>query len=246
MSPLPPRPSLRSVCTAPVRPRTYRHLCYLALVFPLGLLYGNVLLTGFSVAIPLSFMLVGVPLFLLTLLVARGFAAVERRLAGSLLGADLAQPSYPFLEGSPRERARALVFDGTTWRECLYLFLLFPVGIASFTFLFTGLTVAMVLVATPLLYDAPGVQVGIFPDGTVTISQSLSVPWGDLLVGVDIATTVSEWAVDSLADALLFSVFGLAVLVLVLNLANAAAWLLARTAAFFLGDGAAREPSGSV
>ncbi|WP_324662265.1 sensor domain-containing protein [Haloarcula sediminis] len=237
-------PSLRSACTAPVRLRTYRHLLYLALVLPLGLLYFNVLLTGLSVAIPLSALVVGVPILLLTLLVARGFAAAERRLTASLLGADLADPSYPFLDGGPRERAKALLFDGTTWRECLYLFLLFPVGVVAFTSLVTGLTVALTLLVTPFVYDTPGVRVGVFPEGSVTISQSLTVPWGDLLVGVGVVTTVSEWAVDSLADALLFSLLGVAVLVVTLNLANAAAWLLARVAERLLDDrGATRDGS---
>jgi len=213
-------------------------------VFPLGFLYFNVLVTGFSLAIPLSVMFVGVPLFLLTLLVARGFAAVERRLTGYLLDADLADPSYPFLDGGVVERTKALLLDGTTWRECLYLLLQFPVGLAAFTFLTTGLTGALTLIATPLIYDAPGVRIGFFPGGSVTVSQSLSIPWGDLLVGVDVATTVSQWAVDSFADALLFSLLGLAGLVLILNLVNAAAWLLAQSAAFFLSDGtAARDAS---
>jgi len=237
MSHRPPRPSLRSVCVAPLRARTYRHLVYLALVFPLGTLYFNLIVVGLSLALPLAILVVGVPLFVATLLLVRGLAAVERRLTRYLLGTDLPRPGYPFLDGSPTERVKALVFDGATWRECCYLLLKFPAGVAAVAFLSTFLTVSLTLLATPVVYDTPGVRVGFFPRGSVTVTQSLSVPWGDLLVGVDVATTVSEWAVDSLADALLVSLLGVGCLFVTLNLVNAAAWLSARTAAVFLGEG---------
>jgi uncharacterized membrane protein AbrB (regulator of aidB expression) len=70
----------------------------------------------------------------------------------------------------------------------------------------------------------------------VTVSPSLSVPWGDVLVGIEFAVTVSEWAVDSLGDALVFSVLGVVLLLVTLNLVNLGAWLFRRYTDTLLGD----------
>lgn len=241
------RPSLWSLVSAPVRSRTYRNLTYVALSFPLGMGYFLALVTGLSLSVPLTVALVGVPPFLLTLLLARGLAAIERELAGSVLGLTVPSPTYRFLDGSVRERVAGLLLDRETWLECLYLLLKFPLGLCSSVFLLTTLTVSLTLLATPLYYDQPGARVGVFPAAPITLTQSLSVPWADLLVGVDVATTVSEWAVDSLGDALVFSAIGLVALVGTLNLVNALAWLSGWVAQWFLGDRTAtRDALGRV
>ena len=239
MSLRPARPSLRSLLLAPVRLRTYGNLCFLALAAPFGMAYFLVVVTGLSLSVPLSLLLVGVPLLLATLLAVRGLAAVERWLARRLLGAAVPSPSHAFLSGSPRERVEGLVFDRRTWLECGYLLAKLPIGVSAFALLSTTLTVSVTLLATPLLYDRPGARVGFFPAAPVTISPSVTVPWGDLLVGVGVATRLSEWVVDSPADALVLSAVGLAVLLVSLNLLNGAAWLLARLAQLSLDDGRA-------
>lgn len=229
-------PTLRSVIAVPLQPRTYRHLLYLGLAFPLGIAYFVVLVTGFSVSVSLSILVVGIPLFVVTLLTVRGLGALERLLANLLLDTDIPAPTYPFRAGSVFARLRALVVNRRTWTECGYLLLKFPVGIGSFVFLVTALTTSITLLATPIFYDEPGRRVGIFPADPVTLSPSLSIPWGDMLVGAEFAVTVSEWAVDSMADALLFSAIGAVLLLLTLNLGNLVAWLSSQSARIFLGD----------
>lgn len=229
-------PSLRSVVAAPLQPRTYRHLLYLGVAFPLGTAYFVVLVTGFSISVSLSVLVVGLPLFGATLLVVRGLGVVERLLANHLLDTDIATPAYPFRDGSVLERLRALVVNRRTWSECGYLLLKFPVGIGLFVFLVTALTMSLTFLATPAFYDEPGLRVGIFPATPVRLSPSLSVPWGDVLVGAELAVTVSEWAADSLADALLFSALGAVLLLLTLNIVNVLAWLSRQYTRTLLGD----------
>ena len=231
-----PLPSLRSVLAAPLQPRTYLHLIYLGVAFPLGTAYFVVLVTGFSISVSLSILVVGLPLFVVTLLVVRGLGAVERLFANLLLDTDIAAPAYPFRDGSVPERLRALVVNRRTWSECGYLLLKFPVGIGLFVFLVTALTMSLTFLATPAFYDEPGLRVGIFPADPVKLSQSLSVPWGDVLVGAELAITVSERAVDSLADALLFSALGAVLLLLTLNIVNVMAWLSRQYTRTLLGD----------
>lgn len=229
-------PSLRSVVAAPLQPRTYLHFLYLGVAFPLGTAYFVVLVTGFSISVSLSILVVGLPLFVVTLLVVRGLGAVERLLANHLLDTDIATPAYPFRDGSVLERLRALVVNRRTWSECGYLLLKFPVGIGLFVFLVTALTMSLTFLATPAFYDEPGLRVGIFPATPVRLSPSLSVPWGDVLVGAELAVTVSEWAADSLADALLFSALGAVLLLLTLNIVNVLAWLSRQYTRTLLGD----------
>lgn len=232
-------PSLRAFAAAPFELRTYRHLLYLGVAFPLGTAYFVVLVTGFSISASLSVLVVGLPLFVLTLLIVRGLGAFERVLANLLLDTDIAAPAYPFRHGSVRERLRAIAVNRRTWAECGYLLLKFPVGIGFFVFLVTALTMSLTFLATPVFYDEPGLRVGIFPATPVRLSPSLSVPWGDVLVGAELAITVSEWAVDSLADALLFSALGAVLLLLTLNIINVLAWLSRQYTRALLGDLAA-------
>lgn len=225
---------LRSVICAPVRTQTYLQLLYLALAFPLGIAYFVALVVGFSLALPLTILLVGIPLFVLTVLLVRVLGALERRLANALLGTDIPAPGYPFQAGSASERLRGLVLNSRTWLESCFLLLKFPIGVASFVFLSTSLTTSLTFLATPFYYDRA--DVGIFLSAPITVSSSLSIPWGDLLVGAKFAATVSTWAVDSLADALLASALGVVSLALTLVVINLVGWLLRWYTQAVLGD----------
>jgi len=229
-------PSLRSLAAAPVQARTYRHLLYLGVAFPLGLAYFVVLVVGFSISASLIVLIVGLPLLVVTLLVVRGLAAVDRLLANRLLDADIAAPAYPFRNGSVSDRVRALFVNHRTWVECGYLLSRFPMGIGVFVFLVTGLTTSLTFIATPVYYNTPGRRVGVFLTDPITVSPSLSVPWGDVLVGIEFAVTVRDWAGDSLGDALGFSVLGVILLLVTLNLVNLIAWLFRRYTRALLGD----------
>jgi uncharacterized membrane protein (Fun14 family) len=205
-------------------------------MFPLGIGYFVVLVVGFSLSASLIVLLVGLPLLGVTLLLVRGLAAVERRLANRLLDADIPAPAYPFRTGSISDRVRALLVNRRTWIECGYLLSKFPAGVGVFVFLVTGLTTSLAFVATPVYYDTPGRRVGVFLADPITVSPSLSVPWGDILVGIEFAATVSQWAVDSLGDALAFSALGVVLLLVTLNLVNLVAWLFRRYTRALLGD----------
>jgi uncharacterized membrane protein len=232
----PSLPSLRSLAAAPVQTRTYRHLLYLGLTFPLGVAYFVVLSVGLSLSASLIVLVIGLPLLVVTLLLVRGLAAVERLLANGLVDTDIAAPAYPFRTGSVPDRLRGLLLNRRTWIECGYLLSKFPAGVGIFVVLVTGLTTSLAFVATPVYYDTPGRRVGVFLADPVTVSPSLSVPWGDVLVGIEFAATVSQWAVDSLGEALAFSVLGVVLLVVTLNLVNLIAWLLRRYTRALLGD----------
>jgi hypothetical protein len=230
------RPSLRAVASAPFRLRTYRNLLYLALAFPLGIGYLVFFSVGLGLSVGLAIILVGVPLFLVVLLVTTGLVTVERWLATALLGVGIDPPDWRFTgrEGV-RDRAIGLVADPVVWLGLLFLASKFAIGVGAFVLLVTLLVPAVVLVGTPLFYDTPGVRVGVFLPTDISRELSLYVPWNELLVGVSFVLRLSSWQVTSLPGALAMSVLGVLVLVLSLNVLNGAAWLCGRWARLLLG-----------
>ncbi len=233
-----PRPTLRSVATAPLRPRTYGNLLYLALAFPLGLVYFVFLAVGLSLSAGLSVLLVGVPLFVAVLFVSVGLVAVERVLATRLLGVDVGTPEWAFREGDGVvDRVRGLVLDLDVWTGVAFLASKLPLGVASFVLLLTLLIPAGVLVATPLFYRTPGARVGLFVGDGITRELSLYVPWDELLVGVSFVVRLTSWEVNTLPEALAFSLLGVVALVLSLNVLNAVAWLSGRWTRLLLAPG---------
>ena len=60
--------------------RTYRVLLYLLLGLPLGILYFTIVVTGLSLGIGLIVTLLGIPVLVITLLVVRGLAELEREM----------------------------------------------------------------------------------------------------------------------------------------------------------------------
>ena len=105
-----------------------------------------------------------------------------------------------------------------------------------FVFLVTGLTTSLTFIATPAYYDTPGRRVGVFLADPISVSPSLSIPWGDVLVGIKFAVTASDRAVDSSGDALGFSVLVVVLLFVTLNLVTPVVWLSRRYTRALLGD----------
>jgi signal transduction histidine kinase len=74
-------------------------------------------MTSVAVSLSLAIMYVGLGLALLTLLACRWFARVERRRAGIVLGAPIAERYPPLGAGSWPRRLHTLIGLRTTWRD---------------------------------------------------------------------------------------------------------------------------------
>ena len=121
------------------------------------------------VAVPVSASLVivwvGVPMMLATLAAVRGLAAIERRMAVSLLDVHIAPPPrISQLRDSRRGQLRTLFTNGTTWRGLGYLLERWIVGLVSFILATTFVSVAGMLAIAPFL------------KGAITIDQWTSRP----------------------------------------------------------------------
>ncbi|MFB6250488.1 MAG: sensor domain-containing protein [Halobellus sp.] len=231
-----PRPSLRTVVTTPFRLRTYGNLLYLLLAFPLGLGYFIFLSVGLSVSIGLSFILLGIPLFLIVLATSIAFVTFERRLARVLLGTEIESPPWRVVDADGLlDGMKRLVSDPALWLGLGFLATKLVVGVIAFTLLVGLLVPAFAVVATPLYYDNPGVRVGVFLPTELTRELSLYIPWNELLVGVSFVVRLSSWQVTSLVDAVAMSIGGILAVVLVLAILDGFAWLCGQWARLLLG-----------
>jgi len=147
--------------------RTYRHLIYLALAFPLGIMYFVFLVTGISLGFGLAVIWVGIPILFGMLLAWRGIGTFERGLHRALLDTDIPEPTTALLgEGRLWDRIKALLQDGSTWRTLLWLLIRFPIGVASFVILVVAGSFAAVFLASPLIvpFDPGRWNISVEPD----------------------------------------------------------------------------------
>jgi hypothetical protein len=158
-----------------VEQRTYRVFLYLLLGLVLGILDFTIMVTGLSLGLGLIITLVGIPVLVATLIVARSLAALERGLALSLLDAPMPRrgPERGGADGYFWARLRSLVFSRRTWAEVGFLFLRLPLGILDFTVAVTIFALALSGLVMPIVVAA-GVQ-----------------------------TTVGSWQIDTLLESLI-------------------------------------------
>ncbi|WP_245623197.1 sensor histidine kinase [Spirillospora albida] len=112
---------------------TYRSAAYLAVTFGFGLAWFIGLVVGLSLSTALLIIWVGLPM-LATLMVAWRFGAMlERTLARLAFGAEIPSPYRPLPPGrNPFSKLRSMATDPATWKDLLYLGLLFPISIVEF------------------------------------------------------------------------------------------------------------------
>lgn len=136
--------------------RTYRVAIYLLIGLPLGILEFVLLVTGLSLGLGLFVTLLGIPVLVATLVLARTLASFERRLAWSLLDAPM--PRRGDMLGEPEgglwRRLRSLVAGPRTWWEAAFLLLRLPLGILDFTVVVTIVALMLWGLAEPVAVAA--------------------------------------------------------------------------------------------
>lgn len=208
--------------TVAVRPRTYGNLLYLWLGFPLGLAYFVGLTVGISTGLPLSLLWIGLAILLVTFLAAWGAAGFERQLAIHLLGADVPERVTSPVSDRLLSRLGALLRSAALWKGMAFLFLKFPVALATWVVSLVSLVVPLAFALVPFawLVDPEGFHVG-----------------------------VGFWQPTSFLGTLPFGLAGVLGLLVALHLQNGMGWLWARIAEGMLGStvpGALGTPGASA
>lgn len=222
--------SLKRGLRAPLRGQTYRNLCYLVVMFPLGIFYFTLLTAGFALGLPLVVVLVGIPILVSFLVLAVGLAGFERRLVRVLLGIEI--PMTDATDGGFWTRLKRLVSDYQTWKAVAYLLSEYIYGSVAFGLLGSVAATAGSFLLAPLYYtDAPVVAYGP-PPGEFTLD--LLFGWDSLLVGLTTTFRLGSWQVETLGGALLAALGGLVLSFVLLQLGNALAWVWGRYARIML------------
>lgn len=154
----------RGLLRAPVSAATWRAVSQVTVGvwLLLGASIALVLALGFSVAF--AVLLVGIPLLVLTLLVARPLAGLERSRLHAQLGVDIPAPEYRRLVGAPLwRRAWGVLTDVRSWAHLAYVLLgLGVTGLQSFVVWVLG-GFALAGVAFPLYVASTDVPVSRVP-----------------------------------------------------------------------------------
>ena len=204
-------------------PQSYINILYLLLSFPLGISYFVFLVTGISLGFGLVIIWVGVPILVLVLAGSWALCQLERLLAIGLLKEDI--PVMARRDGSSEQhedgrsslgpgerlfiaawrRLKAHLADRLTWTGMLYLFLKFPLGIASSS---------------------------SWCSWSLSPLRSWAPPF---YFWVDDGIDMGIWQVDTLWEALILTVIGIPAAFISLHIMNGAAFLSGRLARVMLG-----------
>jgi two-component system phosphate regulon sensor histidine kinase PhoR len=138
-----------------IEARSYSNLVFLATRFPLGLVYFIVFFTMAALGFGLLSVFVGVPVLVLTLAVAWGFASFEHDLVRWWLRLEMPPMSLPRPAGlNLWRRVRAHLGSAVTWKSLAYVLMQLPVGLIVFGLLTMLLGAALALSVAPAVYIA--------------------------------------------------------------------------------------------
>src|SRR3954470_16983821 len=105
-------------------PRTWRSTVYLILTLPIGIVTLTWFVTMLSLGVGMLIIWVGVPILVATFASTRGFAGLERRRAGWLLGEPIPAPYLPRQRRGLLGALRSAIADAAVWKDLLWLVIL--------------------------------------------------------------------------------------------------------------------------
>ena len=197
-------------------PRAYTSLFYMLLTLATGVMYFTFVVTGLSLSLGFSFLIIGIPFFLVFIGIARVIALGEGRLLEAMTGERM--PRRPVHPGPPASwwtRIGAMLTDVRTWTTLLYLLLMLPLGIIYFTLAVTGLATGLRLALAPL----------------VVLGRDVGWLWGDDWVRE--MMRIDGWtlaAPHTLVGSLIYMIIGILIVTALMHVARGVAHGHARLA----------------
>ena len=194
--------------------QAYLNLLYLLAAFPLGIFYFVFLVSGLSLWISLSIIWVGIPILLLMVAAWLVLASFERYMAVAILKEDIPDIDSPLNEDSEIwDRFKEHFGRPVTWKGLLYLFVKFPLGMATFVILTTVVALTLAFLTMPFTYQS---------------LQNFQV--------ISLGSSLPVWQIDSLGDALLAALIGLMLWPMTLHINNGLAWVHGKFAKIMLSN----------
>jgi uncharacterized membrane protein len=159
-----------------LEPRTYAALFYMLLSLATGIFYFTWVVTGISLSMGLSVLIIGIPVLILFFGSVRVLSLVEGRLVEVMLGERMPRrPLYAASNAPLLERIKEMFVDPRTWATMLYMLLMLPLGTLYFTLVVTALATSLSLVAAPVLLVL--VEAGAFTIDGLQVAGAEDLPW---------------------------------------------------------------------
>ncbi len=132
--------------------KAYLAMFYMLLSLATGIIYFTWVVTGLSMSIGFSILIIGLPFFLLFLATVRAISLGEGRIVEALLGERMPRrPVSEAPEGSWLDRVKYWLTDSRTWLTMLYMVLQLPLGVLYFTVMTVLLSFSFSLFAAPIV-----------------------------------------------------------------------------------------------
>jgi hypothetical protein len=155
-------------------PHTYAALFYMMLSLATGIFYFTWAVTGLSLLLSLSVLIIGLPFIVLFFGSVRVLSLVEGRVVEAMLGMRMPRrPVCPTTGMSLLQRIGRMFTDVHTWTTLCYMWLMLPLGIVYFTVAGTLLSVSVAFIAAPLMM--------VFHSGWLPglyVNRQVIVDWG--------------------------------------------------------------------
>ena len=152
-----------------------------------GVFYFTVAVTGISLSIGLSLLVIGLIVPVLFFGIVRVIALVEGRIIEVLLGERMPRrPPYTERNLPFWQRIKAMFTDPRSWSTLCYMVLMLPLGIAWFTLAVAGISLSVALFAAPValvLAELGVIDGGVRFDGDTVLAPMITIPLA-LVIGV--------------------------------------------------------------
>src|SRR5665213_2556395 len=125
-------------------PHAYTSLLFMLLALATGVLYFTIAVAGIALSAGFAVLIIGIPIFLAFIGIARAISLGEGRLLEAMTGERMPRrPVHPGPEKTLMARIGAMLKDARTWTTIAYLLLMLPLGIAYFVIAVVGLSVGL-------------------------------------------------------------------------------------------------------
>ena len=133
-------------------PKTYGAMFYSILALATGIFYFTWVVTGISMSLGLSVIIIGIPFVILFLGSVRLLSLVEGRIVEVMLGERMPRrPVYADRDRPVLTRIAEMFTDPRTWSTLLYMLAMMPLGVLYFSVAVTLLATSLGLVIAPPL-----------------------------------------------------------------------------------------------
>jgi uncharacterized membrane protein len=133
-------------------PRTYSALFYMLLSLALGIFYFTWAVTGISLSLGLSVLIIGIPFIVVFFGSVRVLSLVEGRMVEAMLGVRMPRrPAFSTRGMSFWKRIGAMFSDPRSWSALFYMLMMLPLGIIYFTLSVTMSALSLGFIAAPVV-----------------------------------------------------------------------------------------------